>query len=134
LSRLQTRYDAGNHSAVNWLDGLEFYEFISKPDNYELERYQKKIKKRDEFFSFLKAEEQRYKDRTKLSKSIKNVSSRIRTLEKTYTGFLKTIARIGKREREAAIAGAFPIYDKKRIDLIKERDRLTTLLHLTKGF
>lgn len=137
LQRLQTKYDGGNHDYMNWLHGLELYYFVP-PEDTSLpmrDRVVTRDANRKKMRAWIHEEEKRYAERKKLVTAIKNLTRRIAALDKQFENFLHVSRKTFlKTERDKMERQARANYDKRRIDLVTKRDKLTVQLHLTKGF
>lgn len=118
-----------DHNYQNWLDGLELY-FFRPPVTEKNAR----LAKRSEFRDFIAEEKKRYDARSKISRRIKYLNTRLKQLKRDNELFLKTLKKITLTDRKNVIKTTQPIHDKKVADSIAERDRLTVQLQLTRGF
>lgn len=132
IQRLQNRYnsDAGNHFWQNWQDGLELYYFGGRENKKGYNQY-------------LKDEQERYKNRAKIGKSLKNIRHRLKILEGQRDTILKVIATVadskdGKKAIQSATRSiknsALKQIDTKIKAIIKKRDELTKRLFITQEF
>lgn len=132
MAHLMTRYGAGSekaeqgHNIEDWLDGLELY-FFRPPVKGTLNR-------RAQIKPWLDDEQKRWKERNKLSKQIKNKSAYINKLKRQVENWGKLIKKLATKSDANRLMQGIAGIEKQIARAEKERDKLITRLHLTKGF